>query len=337
MEQNCRLAKRVLCLILVMAIIIAILPWVSGVQSAAGNEIVDRIVAVVNNDIITYLELQKELKPYEEKIKASGYTQENERKMIYRVRKDLLNTLIDKKLTDQEIKRYGIKVSESEIDQNIEQIKSERMWTDEEFREALKSQGMTLEAYRKALKEQAMRAKLVNVAVKSKIVITKTDIETYYEENAEKYKGSAKYHLRNIILKIPGGADSSEKQAVRRKMQEICDLLNTGSSFEALAREYSDSPLAKKGGDLGLIDFKRFSPQIQKALQNLQVGQFTEILETDQGYQIFFIEDIVQENEQTLEEVYSVIERALYNELVEKKILAWLDDLRKTAHIKIIQ
>lgn len=337
MQQNCRLSKHDQCPFLGLVVIIALISWISIIQSAVGNEIVDRIVAVVNNDIITYLELQNELRPYEEKIKASGYTQENERKMIYKVRNELLNTLIDRKLTDQEIKRYGLKVSDAEIDQNIEQIKSDKLWTDEEFREALKGEGMTLEAYRKGLKEQALRAKLVNVAVKSKIVITKTDIEAYYEEKAERYKGSAEYHLRNIIMKVPGDADSSQKKAIRRKMEDVRELLHSGDSFETLAQQYSESPLAKKGGDLGLIDFKSFSPQIQKALQGLQIGQSTEILDTDQGYQIFFIEDIVQEDERTLEEVYTEIERALYNEVVEKEILAWLEDLRKTAHVKIIQ
>jgi peptidyl-prolyl cis-trans isomerase SurA len=120
-------------------------------------------------------------------------------------------------------------------------------------------------------------------------------------------------------------------------MEDVRELLQSGDSFAALAQKYSESPLAKEGGDLGLIDFKNFSPQIQKALQGLQIGQATAILDTEQGYQIFFVEDIVQEEKRTLDEVYAEIETALYNELVEKEILAWLDDLRKTAHIKIIQ
>ena len=95
-----------------------------GGVPAGGDEIVERIVAVVNDDIITYLEVQKELSPYEAQIKAVGYDPEKEQQMLYRVRSDVVEKLVDQKIIDQEIKRYKITVSDQDIDNDIERIKA---------------------------------------------------------------------------------------------------------------------------------------------------------------------------------------------------------------------
>jgi len=94
--------------------------------------------------------------------------------------------------------------------------------------------------------------------------------------------------------------------------------------------------LAKNGGDLGLLAYKDFSSQLKEALEDLSIGEYTAVLDTDQGYQIFYIEDILKENEMLLEEVYSQIESTLYEELSEKAFIDWLKTLRETSHIKII-
>ena len=300
-----------------------------------GDEIVERIVAVVNDDIITYLEVQEEMSPYEAQIKAVGYDPEKEQQMLYRVRSDVVNKLVDQKITDQEIKRYKITVSDEDIDSNIEQIKKSKLWTDEDFRKALENEGMTIESYREKLKEQALRTKLLNMAVKANIVITKEDVAAYYASNIEKYQGELTYHLRNIIMRVSETADTNGKRAVLEKMENIHAELENGASFESLARQYSESVLAKNGGDLGMLPYKDFSPQLKEALDGLSTGEYTAVLDTDQGYQIFYIENMLKENEMPLEEVYSEIENTLYKELSEKAFVDWLETLRESSHIKI--
>ncbi len=319
------------------------LMWVSlwtlcfaGWASALGGEIVDRIVAVVNDDIITYLEVQEAMSPYETQIKSLGYDPEKEQEMLYRVRNDIVKKLVDQKITDQEIERYKIKVSDEDINNNIEQIKASKLWTDEDFRAALEREGMTIESYREKLKEQALRSKLLNMAVRSNIVITKEDVAAYYANNIEKYQGELKYHLRNIIMRVPEGADADEKQAVLEKMEHIQAALGKGTSFESLAREYSESSLAKSGGDLGVLAYKDFSQQLKKALVGLSKGANTVVLDTDQGFQIFYIENILKENEIPLETAYREIEDILFKELSEKAFVDWLEALRGASHIKII-
>ena len=110
--------------------------------------IVDRIVAVVNDEIITLFDLNQTLKPYETNIEALGYTPEKKRETLFKLRSDLLNKLIDEKLADQQIKKNNIKVSTKQIDMAIERIKETRSYTDEDLRAGLAQQGLTMEEYR---------------------------------------------------------------------------------------------------------------------------------------------------------------------------------------------
>ncbi len=300
-------------------------------------EIVDRIVAVVNDDIITLFELNQSLKPYAERIMQSGFSPEKEQQMLYKVREDILNQLIEQKIEAQEIKLSNITVSEKEIDNTIERIKEVNFYTDENLRAALDNEGITMETYRQRLKEQMLRTRLVNLKVKSKIVITNEDIKSYYEKHQDKYGGKKKYHLRNIIIKVPLFADNEEKLKIQKRMEAVLEQLAAGESFEALAAMYSESSLADQGGYLGEFELEALSPQLQQAIKDMTAGEYTQVLDTDQGYQIFFIDDVETTPGKTLEEVSPEIERILFNEVVNQKFREWIEDLRKQSHIKVIK
>ncbi len=304
---------------------------------AKSAEIVDRIVAVVNDDVITLTELNTLIKPYIEKIRTLGYSPEKEKQLIFKVRESMLNRLIDEKIEDQEIKRAKIEISDEQIDSTLERIKETNFYTDEDLRAGLAKDGLTMKEYRKRIRDQILRTRLVNLNVKSKIVITKEDIKAYYEKHLDKYGGKKKYHLRNIIMTVPSLADSGKKLEIKAKMDEILEELKAGQSFEALAKKYSESPAASDGGDLGVFEFDSLSPKLQKAIKDIKPGGFTPVLDTDQGYQIFSLEEIVNAPGKSLESVSPEIERILYEESVERKYQTWIEGLRKQAVIKIIQ
>ena len=305
--------------------------------NAKSAEIVDRIVAVVNDDVITLTELNNSLKPYMEKIRSLGYPSEKEKELLFKVREDMLDRLIDEKIEDQEIKRSKVEISEEQIDKTIERVKQTNYLTDEQLRAALAKDGLNMEAYREKIKGELLRERLVNLKVKSKIVITKEDIKAYYEKHIKEYGGKQKYHLRNIIMQVPLFSSSEKKLEIKAKMDEILEKLKAGESFKALAAKYSESPAASDGGNLGNFEFDSLSPQLQKAIEKIKPGEFTPVLDTDQGYQIFFLEEISSAQGKTLEEVTPEIQGKLYNESIDKKYHAWIADLRKQSVIKIIQ
>jgi peptidyl-prolyl cis-trans isomerase SurA len=318
-------------------IIAAVCFLVCNAEEVRARQVVDRIVAVVNDDIISLYELNQTMRPFVEKIKSMGYTIEKERQMTFKVRSEMLNQLIDQKLTDQEVASNNLRASEAEIDRAIERFKELKLYTDEDFRAALASQGMTYDNYRAKLRDQILRNKLVNLQVKSKIVITQEDIKTYYDEHMGEFTGEAKYHLRNIIIKDTSMGDEAKRDAIMEKMEAIRTEMQGGADFKELARIHSQSSFAQSGGDLGTFDLADLSEQIKSALQGLQAGDVTPVLETEQGFQIFYIEEIIPSQGKTLEEASDAIQQALYNEVANKKFDAWLEGLRERSHIKIIQ
>jgi len=304
---------------------------------AADAVVVDRIVAVVNNDLITLFDLNQTFRPYEANIKALGYAPERERETLFKLRADLLNKLIESKLTDQVVKNNNIEVSEQAIDDALERLKEARSLTDEDLRAGLTQQGLTLEEFRKNLKQQLLRNNLVNREIKSKIVITEDEIKVYYDAHREKHAGELKYHIWNIFLRTPEYADESTKRLALEKMEAVITQLKQGRSFESLAAKDPASPMAPKGADLGLFKLDELSPELKKAVSGMKAGDFSPILKTDLGYQIIFVQKIVETESKSVDAVKSEIHETLYNEAVDNRFQTWIKDLRKRSHIKIIQ
>ena len=173
--------------------------------------------------------------------------------------------------------------------------------------------------------------------MKSKIVITSEDIKTYYKNHKDVYSGKKRYHLRNIIMKVPKNADETEKHIIKKKIEVVLHKLKQGEAFDRLARIYSDSPLAAEGGDLGMFEAKDLSSRLHEAVKVLNEGEFTHVLDTDQGYQILYVQEIKNSPGKTLEEATPEISQKLYKDTVNRKYASWLKDLKSRAHIKIIR
>jgi len=322
----------------VVALTLALGLFASGLQARAEETVlIDRIVAEVNDDIITLYDWNRETEPYIRRIQSMGRSLDEERRLIYEAREQILNQLIDQKLTDQEVKRYNITVSEAAIDNTIEDIKKRAFLTDEELRKSLQTEGLTMESYRERIRNQILRTRLVNLEVKSKIVITDEDIRAVYERDRAKYGGEKRYHLRHILLGSRAKGNPAEMARTRQQMEELYRQLTEGASFVALAKAHSESPMAQDGGDLGMFRLADMAPQIRTAVQDLPAGGFTEILDTDQGWQIFYVEEIKAIAGKTLEAAKAEIEGQLYDEIVNRKFASWLAELRARSHVKIVR
>jgi len=300
-------------------------------------EVVDRIVAVVNDDIIRLTELNKAVAALEEQIRLKKYAPEKEQEEIYRLRQEMLNSLIDDKLADQEIKTAGIFVDEQEIDKAIEQVKKANYYSDEDLRRALTASGVSMSDYRKEIKKQMHRNQLVNQKIKSKIIITESDVTAFYNAHPEIYASQKKYMIRNIMMPVVSDMDEPAKQAIRAKMESIHQQLSGGAAFEKTAREHSEALNAADGGKLGLFALDELAKNIRAAVEPLQPGAFSPVVETDQGFQIFYVEDIKESGGKELIEVADEIRQKLYEDTVNKKFQSWIETLRKDADIKIIQ
>lgn len=296
--------------------------------SAFSAEIVDRIVAVVNDDIIRLKELNQAVAPMEKQIREKNDPLLREQEEIYKIRTEVLNNLIDEALADQEIREAGIFVEEREIDSAIEQVKAANYYSDEDLRQALTASGITMDAYREEIRHQMQRNKLVSQKIESKIIVTDSDIEAYYSAHPEKYASRKKYFLQNILITDP---------LEDPKIQTVYEQLEKGMPFEEAAGMYSQAPNAAEGGRLGFFALEDLTETIRTAVGDLSPGEFSAVTETEQGLQIFYVREIKETPGRSLEDAEDEIRRLLYEENVNRKFQAWIETLRQEAHIKIIR
>lgn len=316
--------------------------WAGVEARSEEGAMVDRIVAQVNDDIITLYELNRKVAPYLKRVQAMARPLDEERKMVYELREKVLGQMVDEKLTDQEIERFNIQVSEEAIDNTIEEMKKRTLMTDQQLRESLKKEGLTMDEYRQQMKNQILRVRLVNREVKSKIVITQEDIRAFYEENMAQYVGEGRVHLSQIMMVVSPLASEEEKQSLREKLTLFRNQVMDGASFDALAQEYAESNYGGDRGtftvtDLEALPLTKLAPQILNAVSGLKAGEVTDILEIGPNMLVFYVEALDEGEGKSLEEVSSEIENILYDQIVNQKFMTWLTDLRERSHIKIIR
>lgn len=319
--------------LLLMALGGLVLP---GLALGAEAAVVDRILAVVNEDVITQYDMDTLLRPLVQNIRSQQLPPERELQAVRQLRGEMLNNLIDTKLTEQEVKRYNINVTDEEVENYIQQLKQRRSTTDEQLRGFLAEQGMTLEDYRREVKLQLQRTKLVNREVRSKVVITEAEIRAYYEKNKAKYGGGTQYHLWNLFVKLPPQASTQDREAAQGMLEEVLAELRRGRRFQEIVRMTAQISLNVQGSDLGLFRIEELTPRLREVVRGLKAGQFSPVVETDFGYQIVFVEEIKETASRPLPQVESEIQDILFRERVDSRFTAWLSELRKRSHIKIM-
>ncbi len=308
---------------------------VSSSCHAAQRKVVDRVVAVVNDDIIRLSDLEARLAPVVAGIHSRGLLPADEKNAVYAARVKMLDEMIDELLADQQIKKAGIRISDREVDDIIERIKRINSMTDEDLRRELAKQGMDLDEYRKEIKNQLKRSKLVSRMLDSKIVITNEEIERYYNAHGDIYGGKREYILRNIIIPFDKG-DEKAKDAAYKAMQKIKSLLDQGMDFSEAAKKFSQGMNAAQGGYLGRFAIDDLAADIKKVIASLGEDQYSDVVETDQGFQIFYVDKIEETGPVPLEKVRDEIRNKLYDEAVNEAFSKWIQRLRAEAHIKII-
>jgi peptidyl-prolyl cis-trans isomerase SurA len=300
-------------------------------------ELVDRVVAIVNNDIILLSDLKQMMATFGATLDEQGYNQFQKEQILKEQRPKIIDQLIYDKLTDQQVQRYNIKISDADVDATIERIRKLNDMSPEDLRLSLEKEGISYDNYRKEIKKRILRTRLVNREVKSKIVITDEDIRSYYDAHKEEYGVQTKYELRHILIKVPPSASSDDKQSALERINRIYAALKDGESFEKLAQEYSEAPSASHNGLLGIFEISILSKPIKEALEGVKPKQFTKVVDTDQGYQIFYVESITQTGGKSIEDVRSEIQEKLFADVVDRKFNEWIKELRQRSHIQILE
>jgi peptidyl-prolyl cis-trans isomerase SurA len=291
----------------------------------AQEEVVDRIVAIVNDDIITLSQLDTATAPYRKNIEDSQESSARKKELMTQMYSQVLNQLVENSLVAQEAKRMGITVDDADVDRAVENFKKEHNLDQERLELGLAAQGMTLGQYRERIREQITQSMIVSRAVRAKIVITDEEINAYYNSHYQEFKAKKKYHLKNIIVK-----DSTALATVQGKLENKVD-------FSQVAKDYSIGSNASSGGELGTFDISSFSNDIKDVLEGVGKGQYTKPVDMGGAFQILYVADIISMGQGPVqEEVEKQIQDILYREHGEAQFKKWMETLKNSAHVKLM-
>lgn len=301
--------------------------------AAPGNieaAIVDKIVVVVNSEIITQREIDIMLAPIYNQYRTTYQGEELIRK-LEEVREAIIKQLIEDRLILSEAKKQNITVEEKEIDARINEIRN-KVGGDKELDSMLHQQNLTVNELRARYKEKLMIRKLIDHKVGAKIIITPLEVKNYYNENKERFLSPEEIQLRQILIKIKPGQGGQEESL--RRAREIIKRINEGCDFGGLAKEYSEGPSVEEGGVMGYVKRGDLMPQIEDIVFNLRDGESTGIIQSTLGYHIFKVEQRKLRRIKELPEVRQDIEEYLYRDKADKRLRGWIDSLAKSAYIE---
>ena len=296
-------------------------------------EIANRVVAFVNDDIITLHELNKEIE------KKTGFSPEHLKKQneeaYFETGRKILSSMIDEKIYSDKIRDLRISVTDADVDLAIKKIEQDNRITHDELLETLKKDGLTYEAYREDLRNQIEKMRLINYEVKSKIIIREESILEYYNQHKNKFETEEKVRLAAIFLLQKNPLDKDERKSLEEKGRKILSLLKDGEAFGELARMYSQGPAAKEGGDLGYFKNSQLDEDVTKIVNELSPGEVSGLITTPSGIKIIKLLEKQKQGIKSLEEARDAIYGDLYLEEVNKRYTSWIKELRKDAYTKI--
>ena len=297
-------------------------------------ETCNRVVAVVNNEVITQYELDKRVR------EVTGFSPEALRakapERFSETRRQVLHLMIDEKIAEEKIKELNIQVTQKQVDATIQRMQDNQRMSREELLAELQKEGLTYEKFEQKIRKDLERARLVEYEVKSKIIIRDEAVKEYYERNKKDFGSVEKIHLACIFLILKSPSDPAETMEIQRKAEDILSRLRAGEDFGEMAKKYSEGAAASSGGDLGVFHPDQLDPQLRKIIEALKVGSVSGLIPRQNGIQIFKVLERQEGEIKPLDEVKDAIYSILYREEVESRYRTWIQGLRESSYTRIL-
>lgn len=298
----------------------------------ASGQVVEEIVAIVNDDIITLSQYRQYYDQTYQMMRAQLQGEEFE-KQFDQIKKQLLDTMITDLLLLQQAKKKDLNASE-EVKNYIDRLKRENnIETDAQFRQALLQQGVSYEQFLKQIEEGILRQILISIEVDRTIVVDEAEGINYYKQNPQEFTEPAEYKLRAIYL----SSDVRTPEDLEAKKAEISARIQAGEDFAAVAGEDGDSPLKENQGDLGFIKHGELDPALEEAVAALQEEEATPWVQAKNGWYVLKLEEKKDSRLKSFEEARKEIYDKLFNERRVKKMQEFLTDLKARNFIKILK
>ena len=300
-------------------------------HSISRAALVDGVAVLVNDAIITYQDIELYVAPYVDLLERQYRNQpEVLEKKVQETRQDGLQQLLERQLILHEFKTAGYNLPESYLDDVIKERIKKKFGDRASMTKTLREEGITYETYRQRIREEIIVDALRQKHVSQEILISPQKIERYYAQHTNDFHVNDQVKMRQIILnKTPTGS----AEGVRKVGQEILAKLDDGVPFAEMASVYSDGANRAQGGDYDWTEPSKLRKEIAAVVVGLKPGQRSGLIETQEAFFIFLVENKRPAHVKALSEVRDEIERNLRVEEVKRLEKQWIDRLKKKSFI----
>lgn len=302
----------------------------------AEEQVIDRVVAQVNKQIILLSELKTRISPFEAQLQRipDKDTRARRRKELY---KQSLDQMVDEQLIVQEAETLKITVNDADLERAVSEVMRRNNLTREQLEAALAQEGKTLNEYKYTmLRPQLLRLKVMNVHVRSRIAVSDDELKARYQKNVRSLGAETRVKIRHIFIHLP--PQLSEQQVADRKAlaAQLRKQIDEGADFAELARKHSDDSIARsEGGDMGYITRGTLPSRIDDAVFSAKAGAVLGPLPSTRGLHIIKVIDIQESSARPFESVKNELQMQLLNEKTEKATKQWLSEMRKRSYIDV--
>jgi parvulin-like peptidyl-prolyl isomerase len=314
----------------------------SAVAASPGvrAEILEQVLVKVNGEIITKTEFEArqvaELRNRQELANVSPNSPELQ-KAVATITPDLILAVVDELLLVQRGRESGYALGDQQFASILENIKnSNNLQDDAKFQEALKQEGLTMADLRRNLERQMLVQQVQRVEILEKISITDEEARAYYDAHRQEFTSPAEVTLREILLEVrttERGVNVAEDDTVREQAQDLKKRLLSGEPFPRLAGEYSVAASKANGGLIGPLNSGELAPALRDLLAKMQVGDITEPIRTQRGYQLLKLESRTEAKLRSFEEARGDIGNRIGDQKLRGEREKYLDRLRAQATI----
>lgn len=295
----------------------------------ARAEMVSRIAAVVNGDIITTHELDQALNA-----QLAKSDKRPSPAQVGALRKELLSRLIEEELVQQRIRALRLQVSDEEVANAILDVQKQNQLTREQLEQAVQGQGLTFAAYRENLRKQILRYKLVGQEVRSKVDVPEREVRDYYRAHLDEYRLAPTVTLSAITFPVPEKAGAAERESIRNVAREALRLLREGNALAEVTGLYRDT-LGATGGPMGTFTEGELTPAFAAAIQGIDKGGLGSLAETDRAIVLLKVDDRNPGGLRQFEAVRPEITQILMDQKTDGRIREWTQGLKQKAFIDI--
>lgn len=297
-------------------------------------EVADRIIAVVNDEVITLKEYNEALQPYLQKIEEA-YQGKDKAIVVKQTKDAILQRLIDNLLIEYEAKKRGTNIKDEEVMNVLKDMLTRQNLEMKDYLKKLAKEGTSLETVKSEIRSQLMRMRLMRLEVKSKILVSDQEIGEYYDRHRDEYEGKEAVRIKQILLLISPNSSAAAVAKLKEDAGKIQKRALGGESFDVLAAKYSQGPAAAQGGDVGFIEKGGMIPEIEKAAFSLPQGQVSHVIQSSVGFHIIKVIDKRGAGHKPITAVREEIKAKLEDEKLEKKYDEWITSVRKRSHIDV--